>query len=329
MARTFVKDLKDGDAVNEIFLLADKQLRANRNANLYLLATLRDSSGVISGLMWNVTEEGLAGVVAGDMVRVRGKVQCYQGGLQMILTHLDLLTDGTWDPGDFEIRPQSNVGQLLERLKELLGAMTDPQLRILADCFLEDSDLVDALCSAPAGVKAHHAYSGGLLEHIVSMAEVAIRICEVHPRINADLLLMGVLLHDLGKIRELAWDPGLLYTDEGQLLGHMNIANEILCEKLRLAEQRIPGGEFSAETVLRLKHMILSHHGTLEFGSPRLPMTPEAIALHHIDNLDARLHEFTRAIDEDINADSPWTPYNPRIERRIFKGYGRNGQSGS
>ena len=323
MPRTFVKELSDGDTVNEIFLLADKQLRANRNADLYLLATLRDKTGVVSGLMWNVTEERMNHLSAGDMVHVKGKVQLYQGGLQMILTFIDRAPDSSYNPEDFETQAQANVEALLNRLKELLGSLKCEKLRTLAACFLSDEKLINDLCAAPAGIKAHHAYHGGLIEHVVSMAEVADRLCEHYPTLNRDLLLLGVLLHDLGKVRELSWDPTLAYTDEGQLLGHMNIAIEILNEKLMQARGEMGGEEFDKEDVLRLKHMILSHHGTLELGSPRLPMTPEGIVLHYIDNIDAKLHEFTRAIEDDMNKDAAWTPYNPRIERKLFKGYGR------
>lgn len=321
MPRTFVRDLKDGDSVNEIFLLADKQLRANRNANLYLLTALRDKSGIISGLMWNVTEDSVQDIGIGDLVRVRGKVQVYQGGLQMIVAQIDHVPTSGCNPDDFRVQPQTSAGPLLVRLRELMSTLQDPQLQALSDCFMEDEGLVNDLCIAPAGVKAHHAYHGGLIEHIVSMAEVADRICGLYPALNRDLMLLGVLLHDLGKVRELSWDPNLAYTDEGQLLGHMNIAIEILNEKLLLTRAKLGGQSVSQEAVLRLKHMILSHHGNLEFGSARVPMTPEAIALHQIDNLDARLHEFTRAIEDDMNGDSAWTPYSPRIERRLFKGY--------
>ena len=322
MVRVFVKELKDGDSVNEIFLLADKQLRANRNANLYLLATLRDRTGIVSGLMWNVAEEMVQNVSAGDYVRVRGKVQLYQGGLQMIMTHIDHVPRSSCDEEDFQVQSQANAAPLLARLKELLTSLRCAQLLTLAQCFLDDEALVTGLCAAPAGVKAHHAYMGGLIEHVVSMSEVADRICVLYPALNRDLLLLGVLLHDLGKVRELSWDPTLAYTDEGQLLGHINIAIEILNEKLVNAASRL-GKPLDQEMVLRLKHMILSHHGTREFGSPTVPMTPEAIALHHIDNLDARLHEFTRAIEDDLNADSAWTPFNPRNDRKLFKGYDR------
>lgn len=322
MPRTFVKDLADGDNVNEVFLLADKQLRANRNADTYLLATLRDKSGVISGLMWNVVESRLDHISTGDLVKVKGKVQLYQGGLQMIINFIDLAGEVGLDPEDFNSQPQSNVGPLLARLTELLGSIKNEKLRTLGSCFLSDKALVDDLCAAPAGVKAHHAYQGGLIEHVVSMAEVAERLCDHYPQLNRDLLLLGVLLHDLGKIRELSWDPALAYTDEGQLLGHMNIAVEILNEKILMARAELGGQEIDQEDVLRLKHMILSHHGTLEFGSPRVPMTPEAIVLHYIDNIDAKLHEYVRTIEDDLNKDSPWTPYSPRMERKLFKGYG-------
>jgi 3'-5' exoribonuclease len=160
---------------------------------------------------------------------------------------------------------------------------------------------------------------GGLIEHVVGMTELADRICLLYPALNRDLLLLGVLMHDLGKIREMSWDPTLAYTDEGQLLGHINIAIELLNEKLKVVETRL-GRPVDTEDILRLKHMILSHHGTREFGSPVIPMTPEAITLHHIDNIDARLNEFTRAIGDDLNAESAWTPFNPRTDRRLFKG---------
>lgn len=322
MPHTFVKDLSDGVNVNEVFLLADKQLRANRNADMYLLATLRDKTGVVNGLMWNVVESKMQHISTGDMVHVKGKVQLYQGGLQMIINFIDLAPESSYDAEDFQVEPQANVGVLLERLKELMASIKSPKLLALATCFMEDKAMVDDLCSAPAGVKAHHAYQGGLIEHVVSMCEVAERLCDHYPKLNRDLLLLGVLMHDLGKVRELSWDPTLTYTDEGQLLGHMNIAIEILNEKLMMVRAELGGETLDEEDILRLKHMILSHHGQLEFGSPRLPMTPEAIVLHYIDNIDAKLHEFTRSIEDDMNKDSAWTPYSPRMERKLFKGYG-------
>lgn len=322
MTRTLLHDLRDGDAVDETFLLAEKQLRANRNADLYLLATLRDKSGVMTGLMWNVTEQSVSAINTGDYVAVRGKVQLYQGGLQMIVTQIRPVLASTVDPEDF--RPQLNLDteRMLDELAAELDRISDPSLKVLVRCFLDDDDLMQALANSAAGIKAHHAYPGGLLEHVLSMLKVADAIDGIYPELNGDLLRLGVLLHDLGKVRELVTDTTLAYTDEGQLIGHMVIAVEILNEKIAEATGQL-GTDFPVEHTLRLKHMILSHHGSYEYGSSRLPMTPEGIALHHIDNLDAKLHEFTRAIQDDPNGQSNWTPFNPRLDRKIFKGIDR------
>ena len=326
MPRRYISDLCDGDAVDEVFLLADKQLRANRNANLYLLASLRDKSGLISGLMWNVTEETVSHVRAGDFVRARGKVQLFQGALQMILTHIVPVPPEGLDPADFHPTSGADVQKLMGRMREILFSIDEPHLRTLVECFLIDEPLMEAFSRAPAGVKTHHAYHGGLLEHVVNILETTDRIADLYPKLDRNLLLAGIFLHDIGKVREMTFDASFTYTDEGQLLGHLVIAVEMLSRKICEAE-RLTGEPFPQETALRLKHMIVSHHGTYEFGSPRLPMTPEAIALHHLDNLDAKVHEFTRSIEDDPNAGSSWTPYSPRLDRKLFKGGQSNGSA--
>jgi 3'-5' exoribonuclease len=319
MPRQYVNLLKDGDAVDEVFLLADRQLRANRNANLYLLAHLRDKTGLINGLMWNVTEDSTAHLNAGDFVRVRGKVQLYQGALQMIVTHIGGVAATGLDPADFHPASSQDTARLMARVQEILLGIDDPRLRTLMECFLVDEPLMNAFRTAPAGVKAHHAYHGGLLEHVTNILETAIRIADLYPKLDRNLLLAGIFLHDLGKVREMACDASFVYTDQGQLVGHLVIGVEILHEKIAEVE-RLTGEDFPAETALRLKHMILSHHGEYAFGSPKLPMTPEAIALHYLDNLDAKIHEFTRSIEEDPNSGSNWTPYSQRLERKLYKG---------
>lgn len=324
MSRQFVNELKDGESVDEVYLLADKQLRANRNANLYLLANLRDRTGAISGLMWNVTEESVADVSAGDFVRVKGKVQLYQGGLQMILTRIQPALQDGLNLADFQPTVTKDVRLLTARLREILLSIDDPPLRTLMECFLIDEPLMDAFARAPAGVKAHHAYHGGLLEHVVNILEAAVRIADLYPQVDRSLLLAGIFLHDLGKVREMTFSTSFVYTDEGQLLGHLVIAVEMLTEKIAQAS-RLSGEPFPEETALRLKHMILSHHGSYEFGSPKLPMTPEAIALHHLDNLDAKIHEFSQVIRDDPNGDSHWTPFSTRLGRKLFKGAASDG----
>lgn len=319
MPRRFVNQLADGDSVEETFLLADKQLRANRNANLYLLANLRDRTGMISGLMWNMTEAAVAPLNAGDFVKVKGKVQLYQGALQMILTHIQPIPADGLDLTEFHATTSQNIDRLLSRMREILLAIKEPHLRRLMECFLADPELMHDFARAPAGIKAHHAYHGGLLEHVVNILETADRIEDLYPKVDFNLLRVGIFLHDLGKIRELCYANAFSYTDEGQLIGHLTIAIEMLNDKI--AETvRQTGQPFPKETALRLKHMILSHHGSYEFGSPKLPMTPEAIALHHLDNLDAKVHEFARSIQDDPNSGSNWTPFSPRLDRKLFKG---------
>jgi 3'-5' exoribonuclease len=326
MSRRFVEQLGDGEAIEEVFLVVDKQLRANRNGNLYLQLEVRDRTGSMSARLWNAGEHVFRSFDVGDFLLVKGKVQLFQGALQMILSHLDRVETEKLDLTDFLPHTDQDVGKLLERLRAILMKLGNPHLRALVECFLMDDDFVRRFCQAPAGVRNHHAYVGGLLEHVVTLLDAADRLLPLYPDLDRDLLLMGVFLHDIGKVRELSYDRAFAYTDEGQLIGHLIIGVEMLNEKAA----RVPdltSEPFPPELLLRLKHMILSHHGTYEFGSPKLPMTPEAIALHHLDNLDAKVHSFTRDIREDRNQTSSWTPFNQSLQRRLFKGSAAGGEA--
>jgi 3'-5' exoribonuclease len=311
--------MADGDSVEEVYLVGDKQLRANRNGNLYLQLELRDRTGAISARLWNAGEQLFRSFEAGDFLLVKGKVQLFQGALQMILSHLSAVEPEKVHLADFLPHTEHDVSKLLERLRGLLRRLGNPHLRALVECFLMDDEFVRGFCQAPAGVRNHHAYLGGLLEHVVTLLDAAERLLPLYPELDRDLLLAGVFLHDIGKVRELSYGRAFAYTDEGQLIGHLVIGVEMVNEKVA----RVPdltGEPFPPELLLRLKHMILSHHGSYEFGSPKLPMTPEAIALHHLDNLDAKVHSFTRDIREDRNHTSAWTPFNQALQRRLFKG---------
>ena len=202
----------------------------------------------------------------------------------------------------------------------MLRGMNDPALVTLAECFLVDEAFMAKFTMAPAGTKNHHAYHGGLIAHVANLMEVVVRVGPCYPQLNGDLLLMGAFLHDLGKTIELSYDRGLSYSDEGQLLGHIVIALAMLDQKVAEAE-KLSGETIPRETILRLKHMIVSHHGEYAFGSPKLPMTLEAIALCQLDNLDAKINTFDQLMREDPNTDSPWTTYNPNLERKLFKGH--------
>ncbi len=317
--RHFVQQLSDGDNVEEVYLVADKQLRANRNGNLYLQLDLRDRTGTINARMWNAGEHLFRSFDSGDFLLIKGKVQLFQGALQMILNHLDRIEVEKVDLADFLPHTEQDVNKLLDRLRTTLRGLANPHLRALVECFLIDDEFVKGYSRAPAGIRNHHAYLGGLLEHVVNLLDAADRVLPLYPDVDRDLLLMGVFLHDIGKVRELSYGRTFAYTTEGQLIGHLVIGIEMLNEKVAKVPD-LTGEPFPRELLLRLKHMILSHHGTYEFGSPKLPMTPEAIALHYLDNLDAKVHSFTRDIREDRNHASAWTPYNQATQRRLFKG---------
>jgi 3'-5' exoribonuclease len=321
MSRRFVNQLAHQESIDQVFLAANKQLRPNRNGNLYLQVDLSDRSGSLSGRLWNATEAHYRAFEDGDFVRIEGTAQLYQGAMQIIATHVAKALESEIDRADFMPLAAVDIDRLAARLAELLRGLADPHLRSLAECFLIDEEFQRRLVQAPAGVKNHHAYHGGLLEHIVSLMEVCQRVAPLYPALDGGLLLMGAFLHDIGKVHELGYDRGFSYTDEGQLIGHLVMAVGMLEAKVRQAEQ-LSGEPFPADTLLRLKHIIVSHHGEYEFGSPKLPMTLEAVAIHLLDNLDAKLHSFQQLMRDDPNLDSPWTHYNPALSRKLYKGRG-------
>jgi 3'-5' exoribonuclease len=323
MTRRFVNQLADGETVEEVYLVTDKQLRANRNGNLYLQVDLADRTGTINARQWNAGEHVFRSFDVGDFLQARGKVQLFQGALQIILNHVERVQPEKMglDLGDFLPHTEQDVSKLLERLRGPLMKLSNPHLRALVECFLMDADFMRDFCRAPAGIRNHHAYLGGLLEHVVTLLEAAERLLPLYPELDRDLLLMGVFLHDVGKVRELSFGRSFSYSDEGQLIGHLVIGVEMLNEKVAKVPE-LTGERFPRELLLRLKHMIVAHHGTYEFGSPKLPMTPEAIALHYLDNFDAKVHSFTRDIRADKNQTSAWTPFNPQTQRKLFKGGG-------
>ena len=319
MSRRFVDQLRDGENLDDIYLVTDKQLRANRNGAPYLLLELRDRTGGISARLWNAGETVARGFDPGDFLHATGKVQLFQGALQVILTNVERVEAQKVELTDFLPRTEQSVPKLMERLRGYLMHLGNPHLRALAECFLMDETFVRNFTTCPAGVKLHHAYVGGLLEHVVSMMDAADKLLPLYPGVDRDLILMGVFLHDAGKTRELTYVRAFGYSDEGQLVGHIPLAVEMLTE----AAAKVPdltGEPVPRELMLRLRHMILSHHGELNYGSPKVPMTPEAMFLHLIDLLDTRMHMVMRELREDRNNPSAWTPYNANLGRRFYKG---------
>lgn len=330
MSRRYVDQLRDGDTLDDVYLVTDKQVRANRNGNPFLLLELRDRTGGIQARMWNAGESEARRFAPGDFLHAVGKVQLHQGALQVILNSFDRVEAQKVELTDFLPHTEQSVPKLMERLRGYLGRLGNPHLKALAECFLSDDAFSRAFVTCPAGVKLHHATVGGLLEHTVSMMDAADRLHPLYPWVDRDLLLMGVFLHDAGKVRELTYSRAFGYSDEGQLVGHLAIGLELLTEMAAKVPD-LTGEPVPRELVLRIRHMILSHHGTLEWGSPRLPMTPEAVLLHLIDSVDTRMNQVARELKEDRNNPSAWTPYNHNLGRRFYKGGGNGdlyGESG-
>ena len=319
MARKYVRELTDGEAVDQVFLASEKQLRTNRNGNLYLQVRLSDKTGSLTSMLWNAHQRHYDCFENGDYLNVKGTSQVFNGNMQVLAKEVAKVSSSDVDEADFITLSDGVVESMLARVAELLRSISDPNLLTLAECFLIDETFMKGLRSAPAGIKNHHAYRGGLLEHVLSLMEVVTLIAPRYPDLNADKLLMGAFLHDIGKIRELTYEPDLGYSTQGQLLGHLVQGVTMLNEMVAQAEKQ-SGENFPEDLANQLRHMIVSHHGTQEFGSPKVPMTLEAIALHHLDNLDAKLHSVKQLIADDVNTDSPWTVYHPSLGRKLYKG---------
>ncbi len=320
MSRLFINSLKENDVVSEVYRIVDKALRPNKNGVLYLQFSLTDRTGAISGRLWNATEDLFRRFVDGDFVRCEGVVQRFQGNLQFIAKKLTKVESSSVDADDFSNGKTVDSAALMKRLSDLLHKINDRRLIDLVDCFLTDDRFVERFSSAYAGVRLHHAYPGGLLEHTVAMLEIARFLGTLYQgTLNSDVLALGVFLHDVGKTVELSEDASApVYTNEGQALGHALLGIEILNRKIAEVE-KLTGEPFDSNTALILKHLILSHHGVAENGAAKTPMCLEAVALHYIDSLDAKLAEFKKYMDDDPNIDSVWTNYISNIDRKLLK----------
>ncbi len=321
MSRRLITELPPQAQVDQTFLATHKQLRPNRNGQLYLQVELADKSGTITGRLWNASDEDYGAFEDGDYVRVEGNTQLYSGSLQLIVTAIERADPRTIDEREFQVLTANDLIRLEAELATLLGTLRPGPLQTLAGEILADADLVAALKRTPAGVKHHHAYAGGLLDHLVNLMRLADRVAPLYPAMDRDLLLVGVLVHDIGKVRELESRQGFSYTDEGQLLGHVLLGLEIVDAKIRGIEART-GQPFDPEAAVRVKHMIASHHGQYEFGSPKLPMTLEAVALHHLDHLDAKMAGTIQLLRNEATAADGWTQYQQSQGRKFFRGRG-------
>jgi len=294
------------------FVVVSKQIKPKKTGEPYLALTLGDRSGQLEAKMWDNVEEVLNAFEQDDFLKIKGLVNKYKNRFQLTIHKLRKLGDSEIEFSDYLPKTTKNVDELWQTLTDFVASFQNPHLKCLVQAFMSDPEIAAAYRNAPAAKTLHHAYIGGLLDHVVSLFRSCDLVCRNYPQVNRDLLLTGVFLHDIGKIHELAYNRSFSYTTRGQLLGHMIIELEMLQAKLAL----VP--DFPPELKTLLEHLIISHHGEYEFGSPKLPMFPEALLLHYMDDLDSKMEAMRAQFEREADLESPWTSYNASLGRPLL-----------
>jgi len=315
MGKVFVADLVEGEAVTSFFLAKQIQVRQRRSGEPYLSLVLGDRTGEVAAVMWEGVEEASKELTEGDIVKVQGLLGSYQRERQLTITRLRKAAPEEIALEDYLPRSAQDPAVLLARLREAVDGIREPHLTRLLRDLLADEAFVAAFSAAPAAKSIHHAVLGGLLEHTVSVVGLCRLLADYYPVADRDLLLAAAMLHDVGKVRELTWDRVFDYTDAGRLLGHITLGALLVEERIRT----IP--DFPEDVAQRLLHCILSHHGELEWGSPRRPKTLEALVLHYAEDLDGKVNSFLSFAQSHPDPQRPgWTQFNKALDRYLYFG---------
>ena len=319
MPRLFIDQLTSpGQIVEGVFQVPEKDLRTTKKGALFISAKLRDRTGELPAVMWDATQALFAAIPQGGYALVKGRLGEFNNARQVVIEAMRPAKETEVRLEDFLPRGPGDPEEQMARLKAVLDTVRRPALKAFLQAVWADEKLVANLKRAPAAEKLHHAYLGGLLEHTLSILETAVLICTHYTKLDRDILLVGILWHDIGKTRELAYAQSLGYTDAGRLVGH--IVQGVLMLEEKAAAVRAAGTEFPEDLLNVMRHLVLAHHGTHEFGSPKLPMTAEAFAIHHLDNLDAKLHAFWRDVAGDADPARRWTGFNKMFGGSLYKG---------
>jgi len=284
----------DNEMVTSYFALSSLQVREKKQGGQFLAMTLSDKTGSFEARMWDDFAEALESCVEGCYVKVKGQISKYQGKFQITLEKMRFAAESEIDPADYQPATRFDVEEMWAELRGYVSAFANDDLRRLVFAFLDDDEIAAAYKSAPAAKVLHHAWLGGLLEHVLTLVRVCLATVPFYPEVDPDLLVTGAVLHDIGKIKELAWQSTFSYTLEGQLIGHISIAQGMLRDKLQALQP------FPDRLRVLVEHMILSHHGKYEFGSPKLPMTPEAILLSALDDLEAKMQNMRAEFAKEL-----------------------------
>ncbi len=309
---TRLADLKDGDNFEGFYVVRESSLQTAVNGKSYIRMTVADASATIMGNIWDANRDLFQLCPSGSIIKLQGVAESYKGKPQIKIIRFRPAHESEVNLDSFLPRSARDPETMRREFLELAGSIKDPDYRRLADAFFNDGKLMDRLARTPAAREVHHAYLGGLIEHTLNVAGMAEAFGK-NGKVNRDLLLLGALLHDIGKTEELEAKYSIEYTDRGKLLGHLYIGSEMTAEKAAT----IPN--FPREKLALVQHLILSHHGRFEYGSPVLPKIPEAFALHHLDNLDAKVETANRLLDGIQDPEKQWTEYSRALETALFR----------
>ena len=312
MKSPYIKELEPNQIVSTFFLVQNKEIRQKKTGEPYLSLSLCDRTGELDAKMWDNVVEVMETFERDDFVKVKGLIQIFHNRPQLTIHKMRRVGDNEVEFADYFPASERDPDEMMASLRSIVAGMTNTHLRGLLNALLDDPEIARRYKIAPAAKQIHHAYLGGLIEHVLSLCGMA-RLAASHYRsIDLDLLLTGVVLHDLGKIYELSYERGFSYSTEGQLLGHITIAMRMVADKLAAMP------DFPPRLRTLVEHMILSHHGRLEFGSPKLPQFPEAMLLHYLDDLDSKMEAMRAHFEREAELDSPWTGYNPSLGRPLL-----------
>src|SRR5450432_3967475 len=298
--------------ITSSFVVVTKQVKPKKTGEPYLALTLGDRCGQIEAKMWDNVEEVLDAFEQDDFLKIKGLVNKYKNRFQITIHKLRRMGESEVDFSDYLPKTTKDIPKLWQALSDFVASFQDPNLKALVESFMADPQIAEAYSNAPAAKTLHHAYIGGLLDHVVSLCRSCDLVCRNYPQVNRDLVIAGAFFHDIGKIHELTYARSFTYSTRGQLLGHMIIELEMLQQKL------VPLPVFPDGLKTLLEHLITSHHGNYEFGSPKLPMFPEALLLHYMDDLDSKMESVRAHLERDADSTNPWAGYNPSLGRNLL-----------
>jgi 3'-5' exoribonuclease len=313
MKSPYINELQPNQNIEAVFLVAHKEVRQKKTGEPYLSLVLTDRSGELDAKMWDNAAEVLEAFGHNDFVRVKGATQIFQNRLQFTVHKLKTVPESEIDLGDFLVASKRDRDEMFRELQAHIAAMSNPHLKGLLDGIFADPAVAYAFRNAPAAKSVHHNWIGGLIEHVLSLCTLAKFTSAHYPNIDADILMTGIILHDVGKIYELEFTRSIRYGDQGQLLGHIQIGIQMITDQIHKQP------DFPVRLRDLVVHLILSHHGQLEFGSPKLPSFPEAMLLHLLDNMDSKMEAMRALIEHDRQLEGNWTLYSNTLERSVLK----------